>query len=736
LHLVQIADRTPAAQAWSEHPRGAAGGDFAAWLAAFFAAGNGGLPAIAAVPEPAEGGPAQGILPAAPRQPGAWDTFLGLPTMGTDENGPFCWKPSVPPASAAEALARAAGLEGEQANRREVERHDVGTDPQVAGARRAGFFADGDDAADRPAPGGENPVSRTHGPPTVRDAPFVETDSEFAGPSVWSAAEVLPAAAAVWPCAVAPVTGPKAEPAPEQAAQVVDGLWASPPPAGLLPAVPAMEGYAEGPGPALPGAESRGAAVASRPAERPEGVPAGGARGPQVASGTGPGPDRTGHLEGHQEAVPSSGAPTVEGRSAWGPNCAREGAGPAGTTRATLEGRTGGPHGEAAAVATAAGSRAQVQAEPDAQRSGPGGTALPATAKARAAPDPDLASGWGHRPRAEGPVAESGVPGGVAPRPAANGEVGPSGPAGPEMGPWLPEAMGNSERVGVLAADPWRMGPPDGSASAGLPGEATRGPQAVPRVQGPAPRYAEGWSAEVATTVAPRSVDAASAGMPEGGDAAGAAAQADGRPPHLGSNTVPGARDTALAPPAAHEAPVRGTERPPAGSVRHREAEAGTGVAAAGPLRVVHEGHQPPEVQRVTPALVPERVLAAVRHLTQTGEGQVRLELQLDPPGLGRLTVRLAWDDGVLRADFLVATQEARQAVEAFLPRLRESLTGLVTLAETGVWVYPDATASDWWQPARHHREPLPGVFAPVSDGEGEPLFRGWSHGGVLDCLV
>jgi len=74
--------------------------------------------------------------------------------------------------------------------------------------------------------------------------------------------------------------------------------------------------------------------------------------------------------------------------------------------------------------------------------------------------------------------------------------------------------------------------------------------------------------------------------------------------------------------------------------------------------------------------------------------------------------------------------------VEAFLPRLRENLAGLVTLAETGVWVYPDATASGWWQPARHHPEPLPGTAAPVPERETEPVFWGRPHGGVLDCLV
>ncbi|MBC7106223.1 MAG: flagellar hook-length control protein FliK [Firmicutes bacterium] len=132
---------------------------------------------------------------------------------------------------------------------------------------------------------------------------------------------------------------------------------------------------------------------------------------------------------------------------------------------------------------------------------------------------------------------------------------------------------------------------------------------------------------------------------------------------------------------------------------------------------------------------MPERVLTAVRHLSQSGRGRLRLALDLDPPALGRVVVRLAWEDGVLRADFLVASHEARQAVEAFLPRLRESLAGLVHLAEAGVWVRPDTTASDRWQSAPYRWDPMPAA-ASVAEREADPVFRGRPHGGVIDCLV
>lgn len=740
MHLVQIAARTPAAQAWEAHPRGVAGGEFAAlldlWLAAVLAAA-GSVPqgvACDGVPEAAEGGLHAGTAAGVRRHPNP-EAENGRPT-------------------------------------RESLDCETGTVDPWAGPGGASWVWPFTHAAAYPlSSGAKCPVPRVGGSAPARDDPFPETDCGHL--ECFVRPEALLAAAATPPCVAAPVAGPKVE-----GVQAAAGFWAAQPTPGPFSAVPAVEGCAEDPGPA-PGGGSRGTVVAGRLAKKSAGVPVDGVLGPQALSGTGGRPEGTGQPEGHPGTVFPVGASATEDRATWGPGPVREGPVPAGSARSAPVGRTGGPYEGPVAVATVAGSASGEQA----------------------ARDPDLTFGLGHRPGFEGAAADSGLPARMTLRAVATVEVDPSGFQGREVWRRLAAVRGNAERVsGVLAANLWRVGPRDGSASvrpgwsapsagpadagnlpqvpaavlnpgegsaakamyhlaekafaaeagaltaqgapacgdppAGVPGEATSGPQTVPQLQGPAPRYAEGRGEDAAATGTPRSVEATSGGVPEGGDAAGAATEAEGRQRDGGTGAVPGWRGTAFEPPAASETPVRGTDRRPTGTVAPREAEAGTAVAAAGPLRVMHEGHHPPEAERVPPGVVPERVLAAVRHLAKTGEGQVRLELELDPPALGRLVVRLAWDDGVLRADFLVASHQARQAVEAFLPCLRENLAGLVTLAETGVWVYPDTMASGWWQPARHHQEPLPGAAVPVSEREAEPVFRGWPHGGVLDCLI
>ncbi len=710
MHLVQVAGRTPAAQAWDAHARAGAGGEFAAlldlWLAAVLAAG-GSVPqgvACDGVPAPAEGGLHAGTAAGVRRHPDP-EAGNGRPVRGSQDS-------------------------------------ETGTVDPWDGPGGVSWGWPFTDAAAYPSsPGVKGPVSRVGGSAPARDDPFPETDCGHLECLVRPAHEVFLAAEATPPCAVVLVAGSKVE-----GVQAAAGFRASQPPPGPFSAVPAVEGCAEDPGPAS-GGGSRGTVVAGRPAERSGGVPVEGVRAPQALSGTG-------QPEGHPGTVPPAGVSATEDLATWGPGHVREGAVPAGTTRSAPVGRTGGPCEGPVAVSTAAGSTAEDRAAPkpegremwrrppedggnperasvpaaDPLGLGPqGGSASarpgklappvePADAGNRShTPAPGLTpgegrdAGAGFRAAGEAPPAEGG-------KTALQGERGHTGCVG-----CRPASPAEAGKLAVRAA----LAP--GDAMVGTPGEGVPGPQTVQRVQDSRSRYGPGPG---------EGADAAAAATPEGGDAAGAATQAEARQRDGGSGPVPEWRGTAFEPPAARETPVRGTDLTPTGTVVPREAEDGTAVAAAGPLRVMHEGHHPREAERVPPGVVPERVLAAVRHLAQTGEGQVRLELELDPPGLGRLVVRLAWDDGVLRADFLVANHQARQAVEAFLPRLRENLAGLVTLAETGVWVYPDTTASGWWQPARHHQEPLPGAAVPVPEREAEPVFWGRPHGGVLDCLI
>jgi hypothetical protein len=60
--------------------------------------------------------------------------------------------------------------------------------------------------------------------------------------------------------------------------------------------------------------------------------------------------------------------------------------------------------------------------------------------------------------------------------------------------------------------------------------------------------------------------------------------------------------------------------------------------------------------------------------LQQTDEKGQTIEVQLDPPELGRLTIRLVRSDGRLQVDFLVANEAARVAVQGEMPALQRAL--------------------------------------------------------------
>lgn len=77
------------------------------------------------------------------------------------------------------------------------------------------------------------------------------------------------------------------------------------------------------------------------------------------------------------------------------------------------------------------------------------------------------------------------------------------------------------------------------------------------------------------------------------------------------------------------------------------------------------------EPQYTRPA---EAVIKVLRHL-KTDEGPVKtVRLQLQPETLGKVTVRLELNEGQLRADLVVDSAAARQALEAGLSELRQRL--------------------------------------------------------------
>ena len=66
-----------------------------------------------------------------------------------------------------------------------------------------------------------------------------------------------------------------------------------------------------------------------------------------------------------------------------------------------------------------------------------------------------------------------------------------------------------------------------------------------------------------------------------------------------------------------------------------------------------------------------------LRVLKSSGGGEARL--QLHPAELGRMTVSLSTEGSEARVAFVVDNTQARQAVEASLPRLRDLMDGAGT---------------------------------------------------------
>jgi hypothetical protein len=60
--------------------------------------------------------------------------------------------------------------------------------------------------------------------------------------------------------------------------------------------------------------------------------------------------------------------------------------------------------------------------------------------------------------------------------------------------------------------------------------------------------------------------------------------------------------------------------------------------------------------------------------LTSTDDNQQTLEVQLEPPELGRLVIKLVRSETGLKADFVVSNESARLAVQSELPALQRAL--------------------------------------------------------------
>jgi hypothetical protein len=85
----------------------------------------------------------------------------------------------------------------------------------------------------------------------------------------------------------------------------------------------------------------------------------------------------------------------------------------------------------------------------------------------------------------------------------------------------------------------------------------------------------------------------------------------------------------------------------------------------------VRSSNQASEVRSAESPSLPEFVTSK---LTSTEDNQQMIEVQLDPPELGRLVIKLVRSESGLKADFLVSNESARQAVQNELPGLQRAL--------------------------------------------------------------
>lgn len=136
--------------------------------------------------------------------------------------------------------------------------------------------------------------------------------------------------------------------------------------------------------------------------------------------------------------------------------------------------------------------------------------------------------------------------------------------------------------------------------------------------------------------------------------------------------------------------------------------------------------------------------LQVVRQLEQRGPGELRpdgqtLELQLHPAELGTVRLRLTYNAGQLAAELQVATAAVKEALEAGLPQLRETLQaqgfdvhGLSVDVRDGGERNGHARADDWqmWAGRQHGGPGVPGDRDAVPAAAAAAAYRST---GLLD---
>lgn len=116
---------------------------------------------------------------------------------------------------------------------------------------------------------------------------------------------------------------------------------------------------------------------------------------------------------------------------------------------------------------------------------------------------------------------------------------------------------------------------------------------------------------------------------------------------------------------------------------RSQVAPAGERVPGAGPTaeHVPWPVNVPSGSQQPLPAQIAVAVIRHIEHLQQQPGRPVRVEVALEPPELGRITIRLTLVRGELVAQFYTGDASTRDALAASLPQLRDAL------AQHNIWL-------------------------------------------------
>jgi flagellar hook-length control protein FliK len=176
--------------------------------------------------------------------------------------------------------------------------------------------------------------------------------------------------------------------------------------------------------------------------------------------------------------------------------------------------------------------------------------------------------------------------------------------------------------------------------------------------------------------------------------------------------TVPAAANasaTAVAH-AADRSPVHGSA--PAALTRNNESQASTGQPpslAAAPVTTTARVDAPvaaTETTGTTPAPPPppaEQLVAVMRPLQRTADGTYRIRIELRPPELGRVDMRVEVKDGVVHASIHAEHAETAELVRNALDDLRARLDADGVRA--GSLEVNDGRANDTGRDSRRHQD-------------------------------